>query len=128
MDRIDERWLARDMGGLRKAVAELLAALNAPSPARTPDQDDEEAFVCRAIERDLGLPAGSLELWTPHKCSEFCQCHVAQEDSHPVKKPKARARQSKAQLDPGPFLPWDAVVAMPAAVEVPAKRSRGGEA
>ena len=26
---------------------------------------DDEAFICRAIERDLGLPPGSLTLWDP---------------------------------------------------------------
>ena len=34
--------------------------------AETPPADDEaafEAWVCRAIERDLGLPSGSLKLW-----------------------------------------------------------------
>jgi hypothetical protein len=79
MDRIHERWRARDLCGLRQAGAELLAALNALTPARTPDQDDEAAFVCRAIEHSLGLPPGTLELWPPHQCSEFCRCHVGSE-------------------------------------------------
>jgi hypothetical protein len=26
---------------------------------------DDESFICRAIERDLGLPRGSLTLWDP---------------------------------------------------------------
>jgi hypothetical protein len=79
MDRIDERWQARDLAGLRHAVVELLAALDAPTPEATPAQTGDEAAVSRAIERDLGLPAGSLELWPPHQCSDFCRCHVASE-------------------------------------------------
>jgi hypothetical protein len=34
-----------------------------------PDEDAAfESFVCRAIERDLGLPPGSLTLWEPNRC------------------------------------------------------------
>jgi hypothetical protein len=29
------------------------------------DADDDERFICRVIERDLGLPRGSLTLWEP---------------------------------------------------------------
>jgi hypothetical protein len=28
---------------------------------------DDEAFICRGIERDLGLPSGSLILWQPSR-------------------------------------------------------------
>jgi hypothetical protein len=29
------------------------------------DTDDDERFICHAIERDLSLPPGSVELWSP---------------------------------------------------------------
>jgi hypothetical protein len=38
----------------------------APVPAAPADNDaDFEAYICRAIEQDQGLPAGSLELRDP---------------------------------------------------------------
>jgi hypothetical protein len=47
--------------------------------AETPPADDSvafEAFVCRAIERDLGLPPGSFKLWDPIR-SRACSAGVA---------------------------------------------------
>jgi hypothetical protein len=28
---------------------------------------NDDAFICRVIERDLGLPTGSLRLWEPRR-------------------------------------------------------------
>jgi hypothetical protein len=74
MDRVDERWLVRDLTGLRAAVALFLAALDARASAPGAAKDDDAAWICRAIEKDQGLPPGSLTLWSPHKCSAFCHC------------------------------------------------------
>jgi hypothetical protein len=54
MDRMDDAWLVRDLPGLRRLAAEFPAG---PGPAIT--RAEEEA-VLRVIERDQGLPSGSL--------------------------------------------------------------------
>jgi hypothetical protein len=83
---------SRLSAGLRQAIrrhkADLLAILAAraePRPLVQPSEpsatapappaaEDDEAFICRTIERDLGLPLGFLELWDPHRCNGFCRC------------------------------------------------------
>jgi hypothetical protein len=45
--------------------AELLDLLRRP---------DDERIICDVIAADLGLRAGSLELWEPHHCTAWCQC------------------------------------------------------
>jgi hypothetical protein len=36
-----------------------------PAVSKMETEADYEAWICRGIERDLGLPRGSLELWEP---------------------------------------------------------------
>jgi len=64
---------------MRGAVEAALGFLDAAAPTTRVTDDDDEAMVCRLIERDQGLPAGSVELWEPHICFEFCRCHVGSE-------------------------------------------------
>jgi hypothetical protein len=49
--------------------AELLALLPKRAPKTAPEDGGFDAdyaeWVCRGIERDLGLPPGSLTLWEP---------------------------------------------------------------
>jgi hypothetical protein len=87
---VDAAWDARDLAGLRRAVAELLEAIkqtSAHEPVPAYDINDrndqsqpqsEEAYlhlVARDVERALGLPSGSTVLVDPHRCNDFCRCN-----------------------------------------------------
>jgi hypothetical protein len=45
----------------KRGASECLVRTSAPSGTDAA----YEAFICRVIERDLGLPRGSLTLWEP---------------------------------------------------------------
>jgi hypothetical protein len=82
---IDDASDARDLPRLREAVAAFLAAVKPTAPAtaggavpavsHAAPTEAELAGIARDLERELGLPAGSLELVDPHKCNGFCRCH-----------------------------------------------------
>jgi hypothetical protein len=57
---VGERLVVRGPGRLETLAKRLLS-----HKAELLCELDEERFVCRAMERDLGLPAGSLTLWEP---------------------------------------------------------------
>jgi hypothetical protein len=73
---LDNHYLSHNLDGVRQAGEAALALIDEHvPPVAQPDGDaaDQDAWICRVIERSEGLPAGSLELWTPHLCCWCCR-------------------------------------------------------
>jgi hypothetical protein len=72
----DAAYLSHNLDGVRQAGEAALALIGEHvPPVAQPDGDaaDQDAWICRVIERSEGLPAGSLELWTLHHCCWCCR-------------------------------------------------------
>jgi hypothetical protein len=59
-----QRCAESDESAVSPAAVKLECPITPKGPLAT-DADDDERFICRAIECDLGLPPGSLTLWEP---------------------------------------------------------------
>src|SRR5262249_54950159 len=69
--------------------------------SNTPPADDN-AWICHGIERDLGLPIGSLELWEPIRShGRIQQTNEQAPNEQPQEKQsrRSRSRPTKDQLE-----------------------------
>jgi hypothetical protein len=70
IDAVDAAYLSRKLERLRRAATVFQTALKNPAPPAGVTEDHDSAWICRAMERDLGLLPGSLTLWEPIRSSD----------------------------------------------------------